>query len=610
MHLLGQAALFLLVAVLLVPLFQRARLGAVLGYLAAGMLIGPSGLGLAGETGATMEIAEFGVVLLLFLIGLELEPRRLWVLRRAVFGLGGAQVMVTAMAIGAICLALGLDWRAALVAGLALSLSSTALVLTSLAERGQLTARHGREAFAVLLFQDLAVIPLLALLPLLGAEQNESTGGWLAAAKGVAAIIGVIVASRLVIRPALKAVAQYGGREVFTAAALLLVVGAALLMESIGLSMSLGAFLAGVLLADSEFRHELEADIQPFKGLLLGLFFMAVGMSANLGLLVQRPGPVLALALLLVLVKLAVVWPVARVMGAPGAPAWRLAVALAQGGEFAFVLFAMAASLGILDASQSQMLVMVVTLSLLSAPLLFFLQDRVIEPRIEARDAPPFDSIEGSGNPVIIAGYGRVGQIVSRVLRMSGIAFTAIEANYQQVDFVRRYGGKVYYGDASRLEMLEAAKAGEAKLFVLAIDDVEASVRTARVLRHHFPALPIIARARNRVHVFRLRDLGVKNIFRDTLPASLDMARLSLLRLGTGISAAERAVAMFRSSDEAQLDAQYAVQHDEAKLIQTTQEAADQLRELFESDLTVPIGAGKAAAPSNPPAKGRESPDS
>lgn len=610
MHLLEQAAVFLLVAVLLVPLFQRAKLGAVLGYLAAGMLIGPSGLGLAGETGATMEIAEFGVVLLLFLIGLELEPRRLWVLRRAVFGLGGAQVLASAAVIGAVALALGLDWRAALVAGLALSLSSTALVLTSLAERGQLTARHGREAFAVLLFQDLAVIPILALLPLLGAEQSDSAGGGLAAAKGVGAIVGVIVASRLVIRPGLKAIAQYGGREVFTAAALLLVVGAALLMHSIGLSMSLGAFLAGVLLADSEFRHELEADIEPFKGLLLGLFFMAVGMSANLGLLGERPALVVGLALLLVGLKLAVVWPLARAMGAAGAPAWRLAVALAQGGEFAFVLFAMAGTLGVLTPAQAQMLVMVVTLSLLCAPLLFFVQDRFIEPLIEAREAPPFDSIDGEGNPVIIAGYGRVGQIVSRVLRMSGIGFTAIEASYQQVDFVRRFGGKVYYGDASRLEMLVAAKAGDARLFVLAIDDVEASVRTARVLRQHFPALPIIARARNRVHVFRLRDLGVKHIFRDTFPASLDMARLSLLGLGLGPAAAERAVAMFRRSDEEQLDAQYAVQHDEARLIQTSQEAADQLRELFESDLAGPPVSGNDGQTGVSTTKGGESANS
>ncbi len=589
MHFLPIAAVFLLTAVVLVPLFKRLQLGAVLGYLAAGMLIGPWGLNFAaragGEVGATMEFAELGVVLLLFLIGLELEPRRLWVLRRPVFGLGGTQVVVCSLLLGLIAFALGLSWQAAFVVGTGLAMSSTALVLSSLSERGQLTDRHGREAFAVLLFQDLAVIPLLALLPLLAAETQAGSGGWIAAAKGVAVILIVIAGSRLVMRPALKAVAQYGGREVFTAAALLVVVGAALIMTSIGLSMSLGAFLAGVLLADSEFRHELEADIEPFKGLLLGLFFMAVGMSANLGLFVAQPFTVLGLALLLIAVKLVALFALARVSGTATDSALRLGVALAQGGEFAFVLFAAAGGLDILGGETAQMLVLVVTVSMLLAPLMFVLQDKVVDPWLDRKEEPEYDSIDGEGNPVIIAGFGRVGQIVGRVLRMSGITFTALEASYQQVDFVRRFGSKVYYGDASRLELLQAARAGEAKLFVLAIDDVEASVRTAEVVRRHFPDLPIIARARNRVHYFRLRDLGVKNIFRETFPASMDMARLALLRLGLKSSAVERTVSLFRRHDEEQLDAQYAVRHDEAQLIQTAQQAAEQLRELFETDI-------------------------
>jgi glutathione-regulated potassium-efflux system ancillary protein KefC/glutathione-regulated potassium-efflux system protein KefB len=593
MHFLPIAAVFLLTAVVLVPLFKRLQLGAVLGYLAAGMLIGPWGLNFAeragGEVGATLEIAELGVVLLLFLIGLELEPRRLWVLRRPVFGLGGAQVVACSLLLGLIAMALGLSWQAAFVVGTGLAMSSTALVLSSLSERGQLTDRHGRDAFAVLLFQDLAVIPLLALLPLLAAETQAGAGGWMAAAKGIAVILIVIAGSRLVMRPALKAIAQYGGREVFTAAALLVVVGAALIMTSIGLSMSLGAFLAGVLLADSEFRHELEADIEPFKGLLLGLFFMAVGMSANLGLFAAQPFTVLGLALLLIAVKLAALFALARLFGKASGTAndsaLRLAVALAQGGEFAFVLFAAAGGLGILGDETAQMLVLVVTVSMLLAPLLFVLQDRVVDPWLERKEEPEYDSIDGEGNPVIIAGFGRVGQIVGRVLRMSGITFTALEVNYQQVDFVRRFGSKVYYGDASRLELLQAARAGEAKLFVLAIDDVEASVRTAEVVRRHFPDLPIIARARNRVHYFRLRDLGVKNIFRETFPASMDMAHLALLRLGLKSSAVERTISLFRRHDEEQLDAQYAVQHDEAQLIQTAQQAAEQLRELFETDI-------------------------
>jgi glutathione-regulated potassium-efflux system protein KefB len=590
MHLLEQAAIFLLTAVLVVPLFQRVKLGAVLGYLAAGMLIGPWGLGMVGEVQATMQFAEFGVVLLLFLVGLELQPSRLWVLRRPVLGLGGAQVVATGLALAAATRAFGLSWQAALVTGFGLAMSSTALVLASLAEREQLATRHGREAFAVLLFQDVSVIPMLALLPLLGPIADHVPTGWTSALKGVAVVAVVVAASRLVVRPALKAVASYGGREVFTAAALLLVVGAALIMERIGLSMSLGAFLAGVLLADSEFRHELEADIEPFKGLLLGLFFIAVGMSANLALVWHRPLAVVGFAVGLTLVKFAVMYAIGRANGAPNDTAQRLAVAVSQGGEFAFVLFAAAGALGILDPGTAQLLVVAVTVSMLLAPLVFEVHERVLARWMERHAAPEFDVITGPGSPVIIAGYGRIGQVVSRVLRMCGLPFTALEASYQQVDFVRRFGGKVYYGDASRLELLEAAKTREAKLFVLAIDDVEASVKTAEVVRRHFPNLPIIARARNRVHLFRLRDLGVKIIYREAFPASLDMARHALLSLGFGIAASERAVALFKQHDEGQLDAQYAVHHDEAQLIQTSKEFAAQLEELFESDRQPPQG--------------------
>jgi glutathione-regulated potassium-efflux system ancillary protein KefC/glutathione-regulated potassium-efflux system protein KefB len=584
MHFLEQAAVFLLTAVLLVPLFQRLRLGAVLGYLGAGMLIGPWGLGMVGDVESTLEFAEFGVVLLLFLVGLELQPSRLWVLRRPVFGLGGAQVLVTGTALALLGLAFGLPWGAALVAGFGLAMSSTALVLASLAERKQLATRHGREAFAVLLFQDLSVIPLLALLPLLSGGGAHAAGGWTAAAKGAAVIAIVIAASRLVVRPALKIVASYGGREVFTAAALLLVVGAALIMQRIGLSPSLGAFLAGVLLADSEFRHELEADIEPFKGLLLGLFFIAVGMSANLALVWNRPLVVLGFAAGLTAVKFALMYGIARVGRAPNETAQRLALAVSQGGEFAFVLFAAADGLGVFEPATAQLLIVVVTVSMLISPPAFALQDRFLARWLERNAAPEFDTIAGPGNPVIIAGYGRVGQILSRVLRMCGIPFTALEASYQQVDFVRRFGSKVYYGDASRFDLLEAAKTGEAKLFVLAIDDVEASVKTAEVVRKHYPHVPIVARARNRVHLFRLRDLGVKLVWRETFPASLDMARQALLSLGFDVAASDRAVTLFRRHDEQQLDAQYAVQHDEAQLIQTAKEAAEQLQGLFEAD--------------------------
>ncbi len=589
MHLLEQAAVFLLTAVLLVPLFHRLRLGAVLGYLGAGMLIGPWGLGMIGEVQATMQFAEFGVALLLFLVGLELQPSRLWVLRRPVFGFGGAQVLLTGAALATVALALGASWQGALVTGFGLAMSSTALVLASLAERKQLATRHGRDAFAVLLFQDLSVIPLLALLPLLGPAAEHARGGWAPALKGVAVIALVVIASRMIVRPVLKVVAKYGGREVFTAAALLLVVGAALIMEKIGLSMSLGAFLAGVLLADSEFRHELEADIQPFKGLLLGLFFIAVGMGANLTLLLERPMAVLGLALGLMLFKFALMFGIARVAGTPTDAAQRLAVSVCQGGEFAFVLFAAAGEFAVMDPGLTELLIMVVTTSMLLAPVAIRVHERFIIGWIERHAAAPFDEISGPGNPVIIAGYGRIGQIVSRVLRMCGVPFTAIEVSYQQVDFVRRFGSKVYYGDASRLELLHAARTGDASLFVLAIDDVEASVKTAEVVRRHFPHVPIIARARNRVHLFRLRDLGVRTAYRETFPTSLDMARHALLSLGFGIAASERAVTLFRQHDEGQLEVQYAAHGNEEQLIQTAKQASEQLQQLFEADGLEPL---------------------
>jgi len=582
--LLQQTAIFLLTAVIVVPLFRRLRLGGVLGYLAAGAIIGPWGLALIAEAQETLHFAELGVVLLLFLVGLELEPSRLWALRKPVFGLGGAQVAVSGVALGVAAHVLGLAWQTAIVVGFGLAMSSTAIVLAWLGERGQLGEPAGRRTFAVLLFQDLAVIPLIALLPLLAPDTGEATNGWMGAAKGVAAIAVVIVGSRLVTRPALKLIARYGGREVFTAAALLVVIGAALIMDAIGLSMSLGAFLAGVLLADSEFRHELEADVEPFKGLLMGLFFMAVGMSANLTLFAAQPLAVLGAAVGLLVVKAAVMYALARIAGTGNADAQRMAVWLAQGGEFAFVLFTAAFGEGILTAAAAQFLVLAVTVSMLLAPLSFALHERLLERWLERSKPPEFDEIDGPGNPVIIAGYGRYGQIVSRVLRMAGIPFTAIELDYQQVDFVRRFGNKVYYGDASRLELLESAKARDAKLFVLAIDDVEASVKTAATVRKHFPNLPILARARNRVHLFRLRDLDIDAVERETLLSSLETARQALVATGMDTAQAARAVDIFRAHDGRLLDAQYAVRQDEQQFIQTSAQSAAQLQELFEAD--------------------------
>jgi len=472
--------------------------------------------------------------------------------------------------------------------------------MTSLSERGQLLTRYGRESFAILLFQDLAVIPLLAILPLLAAVQGHDGNRWLATAKGIAVIAVFIAGSRLLIRPALKFIALNRSREVFTAAALLLVIGTALIMEKIGLSMSLGAFLAGVLLADSEFRHELEADIEPFKGLLLGLFFMAVGMSANLTLVWSEPFTLFGLAAAMMLVKFAVMYAISRATGATNDSAQRLAVALAQGGEFAFVLFAAATGLGIFELETSQLLIMAVTVSLLLAPLLMVAHDRLITRWLDRTSTPEYDVIDGPGNPVIIAGYGRVGQIVSRVLRMCGIPFTALEVNYQQVDFVRRFGSKIYFGDATRLDLLLSANTGEAKLFVLAIDDVEASLKTAALVRQHFPHLPILARARNRTHFFQLRDLGIKMIYRETFLTSIAVAQQALLNLGFTAAAAERAATLFRQHDEELIEVQHAVHHDEEQLIQNVQLATEQLKSLFEADTVNLLNQDSGAVKSEP----------
>jgi glutathione-regulated potassium-efflux system ancillary protein KefC/glutathione-regulated potassium-efflux system protein KefB len=583
MSLTAQIAIFLAATVIAVPLFRRFKLSAVLGYLAAGVVIGPWCLGLFDDVESILHFAEFGVVLLLFVIGLELQPSRLWVMRHAVFGSGAAQVVVTTAVLAVVARVLGQSWPAALVIAFALSLSSTALILQVLAERGELTARHGRSAFAILLFQDLAIMPALVILPLL-AGAGDARVDWQALALPVLAAAAVVLAGRYALRPALRIIAATRAQEAFTAAALLVVVGTALLFQSVGLSMALGAFIAGVLLADSEYRHELEADIEPFKGLLLGLFFIAVGMSANLGVLLESPLTVLALTLGYLLFKFAAIFVAARLTRHDTATAWRLGVALAGGGEFAFVLFALAAGNGLLSRPTADLLVIVVTLSLVAAPLLIAAADALAGRLRPAAAAPAFDDIVSEEPRVLIAGFGRFGQIVARVLRARRIRFTALEVSQAQVDFVRRFGNKLYYGDASRLEMLRAAGAAHAELLVLAIDDVEASVRTAEMARRHFPALRILARARNRQHAFRLMDAGVTQIWRETFASSLEVAEAALVALGTSREASAEQVRRFREHDEATLAVQASVKDDETKLIATARASAQQLESLFEAD--------------------------
>ena len=595
MSLLAQIAIFLAAAVIAIPIFRRFKLGSVLGYLTAGIIIGPASLGLIKGVEATQNIAQFGIVLLMFVIGLELQPSRLWVLRRSIFVLGTAQVVATAIGVGVVAYFLfDQTWQAALVIGFALSMSSTALALQLLAERGQLNSQFGRSAFSILLFQDVSVMPALALLPLLGAsEMSAAPGGWLVI-KLIAVLGAVIIGGRYVLRPMLRIIAASGVAEAFTAAGLLIVLGTALLVSQVGLSLSLGSFLAGVLLADSEFRHELEADIEPFKGLLLGLFFISVGMSANLGLVREKPFLIIGLTVCLVVFKILVLWAIGRISGLSENASRGLAISLPSGGEFAFVLFGVAAGLRIMDSQVADLLVLVVTASMILSPVLLALYDVTFKEN--ESDGRPFDTPVNLYPKVIIAGFGRFGQIVGRILRAKQIAFTALEANQTQVDFLRSFGNQVFYGDASRLELLRAARAENAEVFVLAIDDVEASVKTAQLIRQYFPHLKIFARARNRQHAFRLMDLDVRYIIRETLVSSLEMSVQVLEALGQSKSKAVETVHRFRAYDEATMAKQHAVKDDEKKFLATTRESAEQLLHLFEADSEQPAEQSAAAS--------------
>lgn len=583
---LSQTALLLGAAVVAVSLFRLLRLSSILGYVAAGTVIGPWGFRLVSDVPSIMSFAEFGIVLLLFIIGLELQPTRLWVMRRNVFGLGSAQVVGCAVLLGLAGWLSGLQPAPALLVGFGLSLSSTPLVLQLLAERGQLKNPHGRAAFGILLFQDLAVLPVLAALPLItpdAAQPAHSPGGILTLVKLLAVMAAIVIGGRLVLRPALRVVARIKVSEVFTAAALLTVIATALLAREAGLSMSLGAFLAGVLLADSEFRHELEADLEPFKGLLLGLFFVAVGMAANLGLLKSDLLQVVAVTAGFLAIKVIAITALGRSTGHSGESSWKLGFTLPAGGEFAFVLFTLAARERIIDSKLADLLILAVTLSMMLGPLLLILYDSILS-RFTAEPARPYDGIDEQDNRVIIAGFGRFGQIIARVLSARRIRFTALDSNQTHVDFVRKFGNKVYYGDASRLDLLRAAGIETASIFVLAIDDVDASVRTAELLHEQFPRVKVFARARNRQHAFALRDAGVRYIIRETYVSSLEMAASVLEAVGEAPARAKSLVRKFRQHDETVFDEQYRVKDDENKFLSTTRAAASQLEQLFEAD--------------------------
>ncbi|MCG6659693.1 cation:proton antiporter [Halomonas campisalis] len=580
--------IFLAAAVLIVPLFKRLGLGEVLGYLAAGVVIGPSVLALVPDAAGVLQFAQVGIVLLLFVIGLELKPSRLKVMRKAVFGFGSLQVAVTSSVLAVAAWWLGLSPAAALVVGFSLGLCSTPLVLHLLGERKELQTRHGRHAFALLLFQDLAAIPVLAIIPLLAAD-SLMAGGATPLLREVAftagAFIGLIVGGRYLLRPLFHYAAATGSREVFAGTALLVVIGAALLMELAGLSMALGAFIAGVLLADSEYRHSIEADIEPFRGLLLGLFFMAVGMMAEIGLLAEMPLTILGLTLGLVLLKGLSVALAARLYRSSWKETANLGVLLSQGGEFGFVLLTAAAASALLDQALVSLLILVISLSMATTPLLFQLHVHGVR-RLFASTRPKraYDRPTDEAPQIIIAGFGRFGQIMGRALQGLKIPYTILDINADQVEFVRRYGNAVYYGDASRSDLLTAAGADKARVLVVAVGDPEASMRIVEQVKRRFPHLKLYARARNRYHAHLLMRAGVTHIVRELLPASLELTREALSGLGIPPEQAQHTVDTFREHDEQALLRQLAVFGNEKKLIQTIQEAARELEALYEAD--------------------------
>ncbi|HEY2617167.1 MAG TPA: monovalent cation:proton antiporter-2 (CPA2) family protein [Acetobacteraceae bacterium] len=586
---LSTLVVLLAAATIAVPLTRRAGFGSVLGYLLAGIAIGPAGLGLITNVDAIASIASLGVVMLLFLIGLEVRPQRLWVMRRAVFGLGTAQVVISAAALAALAYAAGVAWQGAVVLGAGLAMSSTAIVLPMLAERDLLTTRAGRDAFAVLLFQDLAFIPLVALVPLLASKSVPDHVPWFDVARAVVAIAVILIGGRFLLRPLFRAIGGAKTPEVFTTVALLIVAGTALIATVAGLSPSLGAFMAGVLLSESEYRHELQADIEPFEGLLLGFFFISVGMSADLSLARVQPTLLAGATAALLAAKAAIAFGLARIAGENTPNAVRFGLALPQASEFSFVLFGAAVAAGALDAGNAAFATLVSAASMVATPILFAGAEAILA-RLRRAPPPEYDTIDAAPTPVIIAGFGRFGQIIGRVLRMHSIEFTALERNPGQVEVVRRFGTKVYFGDPTRPDVLRAAGAEQAKLLVVTLDNPPDVVSTVEMVKRNFPNLAILARARNRWYAHLLLDRDVDGLVRETFYSSLQLARQALTILGVDEATAERAVALFRDHDEKNLLETHAIYRDEQQLIQSQQQAADELANLFEMDRPEAVG--------------------
>ncbi len=600
--------IYLGAAVLAVPLARLLGLGSIIGYLGAGIAIGPWGLALVTDGRAILQFAEFGVVLMLFLVGLELDPKRLWALRRPIFGWGSVQLLGSTALMAAAAMAFGAGWQLAVVAALGLAMSSTAIGLGVLNERNLLQTTAGQSVLSVSLFQDIAAIPILALLPLLAvaaAAAGAGDGGgsaWLQAAKALGMVLAIVFGGRLLLRPALRWIAGSRTPEVFTAAALLLVVATAALMQSVGLSMALGAFLAGVLLAESEYRRELETDLEPFKGLLLGLFFIAVGMGIDFAVVLQQPARVAAIVAGFLLLKALLLLGMVRWMPIPRAERTVFVVLLAQGGEFGFVVLQGALAVNALDTATTSLLVACVALSMLLTPLLLVVADRAARwrPAVAAAALPDIPPEQQA--PVIIAGFGRYGQIIGRLLQANGLTATVLDHDAEQIEALRRFGWKAYYGDATRLDLLRVAGAGRARVLVLAIDDVAQSLACATVLRQHFPALTLVARARNADHYARLRALGVQHIERETLDSALMSGRSVLELMGFERHAARNQALRFRRHSVELLDAMAPHIADESRLIAMARQGRQQLEATWARERAEqrqrPARAGWATAPS------------
>ena len=562
---------FLGAAVIAVPLFTRLGLGPIMGYLAAGIAIGPGALGLVSNVGDTLHFAEFGVVMMLFLVGLELEPRRLWALRRPIFGWGTVQVAFCAAVITVVAVLLGVRWTVALAAALGLALSSTASALQVLQQRNLMNTSSGQAGFSILLFQDVAAIPILALLPLLGSAPAGGSGdssNWLEAARAIGAVLAILASGRLLLKPLLRWIARSGTQEMFTATALLFIVGVSAFMQVVGLSMALGAFLAGVVLADSEYRHELETDIEPFKGLLLGLFFMAVGMSIDFDVLKGQPLQVLGVLVGFMATKFVVIGLLARSMRLPVAERPLFVLLLAQGGEFAFVVFQAAAGAHVFSPATASLLTGAVALSMLVTPILLLVIDRLVMPRLAAAPGRTMEEItEPQSAPVIIAGFGRYGQIVGRTLLAQGMTVTVLDHDAELIEQTRRFDYRVFYGDATRLDLLRTAGAAEARVLVVAIDNTEQALKIIALARQHFPQLRIVARARDVQSWHAMRDLEVTHIERELFESSLLSARSVMELLGIPADEAADRVFRYRRHNLEMLDKTHPFHKDEQALM-------------------------------------------